>query len=154
MRSTLVFPPFRDDGLYNMPPLAIMRLSSVLKNVGQEVTLRDYIYKIKNREFELGERLYDQIAEDILATEPRFVGFSVQCTTYPSALNVARRLKQRDDSLVIGFGGHNTGFLDSVTVERYPWVDLVVRGEGEETIVDLVQALEQGRDLGSVLGIT
>lgn len=154
MRSTLVFPPFRDDGLYNMPPLAIMRLSSVLKAVGQDVTLRDYIYKLKAREFDLGEGMYDQIARDILATEPRFVGFSVQCTTYPSALSVAKRLKQLDDSIVIGFGGHNTGFLDTVTIERYPWIDLIIRGEGEETVVDLVQTLERGGDLAAVQGIT
>ena len=38
-------------------------------------------------------------------------------------------------------------------IEEAPWIDVVVVGEGDQTVVELVKALEDGSDLDQVAGI-
>jgi radical SAM superfamily enzyme YgiQ (UPF0313 family) len=67
---------------------------------------------------------------------------------------LARRLRDR------GFGGtivrgHDHASLNDLAVLEYsPDIDVVVRGEGEATMVDLVDALSRGHDLSEVRGVT
>jgi len=154
MKICLVFPPFKDDTLYNMPPLGLLNLGAIMENMGHEVKVLDFIMLMKQGKAPLPSQLYDWAARKILEWEPQLIGFSTQCTTYPPSLNIAKRCKSLEPSAVIMFGGHNASFLDVKTLQKFPYVDIVVRGEGELTVEELVDALEKGRDLRKVKGIT
>jgi len=80
-----------------------------------------------------------------LCKKIRIWGFSVQCTTYPAALNIAKKIRERISDVKIVFGGHNASFVDTATLEAFPFVDCIVRGErGEHTFAELVEAYEGG----------
>lgn len=154
MRVCLVFPPFKDDTLYNMPPLGLLNLGAIIENMGHEVRVLDFIMLMRQGKAPLASQLYDWAAKKILQWEPQWIGFSTQCTTYPPSLNIAKRCKALDPSVVIIFGGHNASFLDVKTLQKFPYVDVIVRGEGELTIRELVDNLEKSKDLSWVRGIT
>jgi radical SAM superfamily enzyme YgiQ (UPF0313 family) len=86
-----------------------------------------------------------------LKYRPKIIGVSSLSATYPSSLKIARIYKECIPDGVVIFGGqHPTIKTDEVLSSGY--VDFVVRGEGEETIRELVPALL--KDLVSVSELT
>jgi len=154
MNIALVFPPFYFEPMYNLPPLGLITLATILKDLGHNPTIFDFPLAIRLRELPLGTGIYEACADKILATEPQVVGFSVQCTTYPPALGIARRIKALKPGVRTIFGGHNAAFVDEPTLSRFPFVDAIVRGEGELTFPELLRALEEETEFESVEGIT
>jgi len=78
-------------------------------------------------------------ATEILAGTPRVVGFSTVFQQNVASLVLSKILKARDPSLVIVFGGDNCdGPMGAALHESFPWIDIVVRGEGECALVEVV----------------
>lgn len=85
--------------------------------------------------------------DDVLADAPKIVGFTTAFTQNVASLVLARRLKQRAPSLHVVFGGHNCDGPMGVALHRaFAWVDVVVRGEGETVLPEVVAALLGGRE--------
>ena len=59
--------------------------------------------------------------------------------TLPAALLIAQELRQRAPEAAIGFGGPGCHGVDAALLERFPAVDAVARGEGEELVVEGTQ---------------
>ncbi|MFH1999752.1 MAG: radical SAM protein [Planctomycetota bacterium] len=72
----------------------------------------------------------------------------------PFVLHGLQRFKARRPDAVVILGGPGPSGVASRIVASMPWIDIVCRGEGEETLVELLRALKQGRDLKEVRGIT
>jgi hypothetical protein len=86
-------------------------------------------------------------ADAVLDDAPRIVGFTTAFTQSVASLVLAQRLKQRDPSLHVVFGGHNCdGPMGAALHRAFPWVDIVVRGEGEAVFPEVVAALLAGRE--------
>jgi radical SAM superfamily enzyme YgiQ (UPF0313 family) len=77
------------------------------------------------------------------------IGISSITSTAPRAFKLASRFRAKGIPIVMG-GPHST-FLPE---ESLQYADYVVRGEGEETIVELVEHLETGKDMGDILGLS
>ena len=93
-------------------------------------------------------------ADAVLAADPQVVGFSVQSTNLGVTLQLAQHLAGRRPSVSIVFGGPNVAEAQEGKLALRTGVpDVVVEGEGEATFVDLLEALELGRDLDEVEGI-
>ena len=82
------------------------------------------------------------------------VGLSTMCSTYPLSLRIARELKRTRPSVTIVLGGPQASVVDISTLEAFPFVDFVVRGEAEETFPRLLDAVEGKDRLKNVRGIT
>lgn len=97
-----------------------------------------------------------RLIKDVEDSRPLFVGFS-SFTTSPMAASrkASQEIKKRGGIPVVWGGIHPTIFPEQ-TLEN-PFVDIVVAGEGEETVVELARALSRsgpGRpDLAAVRGI-
>ncbi len=154
MNIALVFPPFYFEPMYNMPPLGLINLATALKGSPHRVKIFDFPLAIRLKELRLGKEIYAECARQILAAEPDIAAFSVQCTTYPPAVQIAGRLKELKPGLKIVFGGHNAAFVDEATLTRFPFVDVIVRGEGEITFPELIRALDGRNGLDRIAGIT
>ncbi len=154
MKIVLVFPPFYLEPMYNLPPLGLLNLAAVLKESPHETLILDFPLAIRQGLVSLGPAVYDHCARRILEEAPDLVGFSVQCTTYPPAIQIARLLKRHDPSMKIVLGGHNASFVDRRTLTAFPFLDAVVRGEGEITFPELVDSYSQGRDGEGIPGVT
>jgi radical SAM superfamily enzyme YgiQ (UPF0313 family) len=154
MKIALIFPPFFLEPMYNMPPLGLINIATALKGSPHQVKIFDFPLAIRDKTLDMGPRIYDSCAEQILEFDPDLAGFSVQCTTYPPALRIAEKLKERERRIRVVFGGHNASFVDEATLARHPCVDAIVRGEGEETFPELMAGFEGKLDLQDIDGIT
>ncbi|MFI0450222.1 RiPP maturation radical SAM C-methyltransferase [Actinomadura sp. 6N118] len=99
----------------------------------------------------------DAAADEILASRPAIVGFSTTFMQNVPSLALARRLKERRPDLLIVFGGANCdGPMGHALHRNHRFVDLVVRGEGEQVFPALLTRLglpEAQRNLADVPGL-
>lgn len=88
----------------------------------------------------------EKVAKELLAGKPRIVGFSSVFQQNVPSLVLSKMLKQLDPSLTIVFGGDNCeGPMGAALHRSFPWVDMVVRGEGERVLVELARDVLAGR---------
>ena len=125
------------------PSLGIGYMAAVLEKNGYDVDVLDASAL---------ELTYDEIGEEILKRNPDIVSISALTPTIGVALDSADKIKQvKPDTIVVLGGYHPTFEYESVLEE--PSVDVVVRGEGEYTFLDLVRTVENGGDLADVQGL-
>src|SRR4029453_4982850 len=87
----------------------------------------------------------DACARDVLATGARVVGFTTSFSQNLAALALSRLLKQRAPGIRVVFGGANCdGPMGAALHRSFPWVDVVVRGEGGRGLPQLVDYLLDG----------
>jgi anaerobic magnesium-protoporphyrin IX monomethyl ester cyclase len=130
----------------SFPPLGILYLAQWLQLHGYEVEVLDLAPKrIKKSEF---------LA--LLEKEnPRMVGISVVTEKYTAAVEMARIVKAWNPETVVVVGGPHVSVMDEEALETGV-VDIVVRGEGEMTLLELAERLlrNRGRLLDLIAGIT
>jgi radical SAM superfamily enzyme YgiQ (UPF0313 family) len=129
------------------PPLGLLYLATVLEALGVEVSILDQPAK----GFTLEETVKWVENED-----PTVLGFTTLSTSGITAARISNEVKRRDPDVSIVFGGPYSTFNSARVLDKYPSVDIIVRGEGERTLVELVRHLEEGRSSGltNVLGIS
>ncbi len=150
MKILLVNPPHPAIGSRlpreHLPPLGLLSLAGPLLDAGHQVKLLD-----ADLDF-LG---VDQIASRVRDYRPDAVllGHSGSTSGHPSACRVARAVRSAWPQAWIVYGGVFPTYHWPEIMDEQPEIDFIVRGEGEETIVQLVSALETGEDLGHVPGL-
>lgn len=81
--------------------------------------------------------------------DPFVVGFSNYFWNYKYNLDIAEKIKKRYPECVIIFGGHhiprNTEWL-----KKYPFIDILIFGEGELPFTRILRALNSFSDLSSI----
>jgi len=94
--------------------------------------------------------------EDIASyvTNADVVGLTAMTPTINAAINIACQLKQANPKLIIILGGAHATLLPEETLNAAPQIDVIVRGEGEQTIIELLQALECKQLLDDIVGIS
>ncbi len=130
--------PFRDSGDWEERYLEYLR-STVIKEevVAKAVQMRRLVPSFLER-----------CAEEILTAAPTVVGFTTTFSQNVPSLVLAKLLKFRDPSLQIVFGGSNCdGPMGDALHRAFPWVDVVVRGEGERVLPELVRDLFPGQTI-------
>jgi ribosomal peptide maturation radical SAM protein 1 len=84
----------------------------------------------------------ERLASQVLAMKPDVVGFTSTFMQNVPSLALARRLKQLAPNVVTMMGGANCDGTQGEALHRnYEFLDFVVRGEGEQTFVDVLDAL-------------
>jgi radical SAM superfamily enzyme YgiQ (UPF0313 family) len=130
-------------------PLGCLWLRASLEAADIEVEIRDFQF--------VGRELYNSPAR--LACElddsHSLVGISTMADSLPLAVALARELKERQPDRQVVLGGWGPTTVARALVERFPWIDFVVRGEGEETLPALIECLAAGRqrELSDIAGL-
>ncbi|MEV0265401.1 RiPP maturation radical SAM C-methyltransferase [Streptomyces sp. NPDC050617] len=94
---------------------------------------------------ELAPRFVRDIAARIAAGAPDVVGFTTTFAQNAAALATARAVKSFAPYAATVFGGANCDGPQGAALHRnFPFVDFVVRGEGEATFPQLLTALRHG----------
>lgn len=125
-----------------IPPFSLLYLSASLKRAG-----------FKTRIVHCPDTKIKECIDDILRADPLFVGFSV-LTGLPIkyAVIMSREIKKRGADIPIVWGGVHPSILpDQCLNEDY--IDYVVVGEGEKTIVELANSLSKQKDLKKIVGL-
>lgn len=95
----------------------------------------------------------DEWAADVLAFSPRVVGFTTYLTSMATSLLLANNIRRRDPSVVLVFGGPNVAQdREGDIALRTGIPDLVVHGEGETALLDIVRTVARDADLSEVAG--
>jgi ribosomal peptide maturation radical SAM protein 1 len=95
-----------------------------------------------------------ECAAEVLAQEPDVVGFTSTFMQNVASLALAAELKRRRPDLVVVFGGSNCdGPMGHALHRNHPFVDYVVRGEGEYAFPALLRHLDAGTPPADVPGL-
>jgi len=110
----------------------------------------DCVKRFKNA---FGKEL-DAFVDLVIATNTPLVGFTVYNSSMYLSMELARLLKKRRPELKIIFGGpHVSRFLAGLWVIKDPAVDAVAQGEGELTLIDVIERVKTGRPLTDCPGL-
>ena len=132
---------------YQYPLIGLAYMAAVLEKNGYDVTVVDApAYKMTYKETEHAIRRF----------EPDIVGITSVAATFTSAIQVAKDIKTSCPRALTVFGGPHATVMDKQIISENEEVDVVVRGEGEQTIADLARyASNSGlKNLNEVEGIT
>jgi len=96
---------------------------------------------------------YDDIRRIIKAEAPDVIGLTSSTPNFPRALELARICREASGAKVV-LGGVHASAIPEFIVENYPGLfDCIVVGEGEETMLELVDAFQKGSDHSGVKGL-
>ena len=141
-----------DDNLY--PHLGLISLIAEIEQSRHVPFLYDPMLQLQRGHLALDSSIYDDVAEQLLQTEPTAVGLTALGCNFIAVVKIARRLKQRRPKTLILLGGPHPTVLESPIMNKFADFDVLVRGEAEETIVPLLDALDSGRELSAIPGIS
>lgn len=137
---TLVYPYFRpraDTSIFRFPPLGLGYIAAYLKQHDVSVEIVDCTF--------LSQK---EAVKKILDSNPRVIGIQSMYSMREKALELAQLLRGHCELLVAG------GALPSIEPERFLSVfDVVVLGEGEKTMLELVREFIGGGDFSRVNGL-
>ena len=151
MKILFIEPPkdfFFVMGEYLPPPYGIIQLAAFLenevKNVGIEI-LDCNAEQVDWREME----------KRIVSSNPDIVASSslATCNTYVVARTLETAKKVNPNILTITGGQHFTASAEE-SLKEYPELDVIVRGEGEQTLTEIMTKLEENKPLQKIRGIS
>lgn len=129
-----------------LPPLGLLAVGGPLIDDGHHVTLLDGEFGPMSTA--------DLVAEAVRrAPEAVLFGHSGSSSGHPIIAETAARIREALPDVHIIYGGVHPTYYWREVLRDEPWVDAVVRGEGEETARRLMAALETGADLSDVPGL-
>jgi ribosomal peptide maturation radical SAM protein 1 len=123
--------------LHDDPEFGVDTLRSYARERGLDIGL---VRRMRQH----AEDFVDLVVDEVLASGPTLVGFSTTFMQNVPSLAVAKRIKARDPAVRTVFGGGNCdGPMGAALHRNYPFVDFVVRGEGEVSFPMLLAALDR-----------
>jgi anaerobic magnesium-protoporphyrin IX monomethyl ester cyclase len=90
----------------------------------------------------------------IASAEPDLIGMTAFTPWMPDIARAVSVARQAAPDAVIALGGPHVTFTAAETLTTLPDVDVVARGEGDRTIVELARAIEAGSSLECVPGVS
>jgi anaerobic magnesium-protoporphyrin IX monomethyl ester cyclase len=140
VKVTLIYPyfqPSKDNSLFRFPPLGVGYVAASLEKHGVPVELVDCTFLS-----------YNEVVERVRRSKPQVIGVYSMFSVKKSSLEIARVFEDECDLLVVG------GPLPTLDPTDFLEVfDVAVIGEGEETMVELVNCAEKGAGFSGVKGI-
>ena len=147
MKVLLINPPYNSSkykfiGLVT-PPLGIAYIAAVLETDGVQVRIIDA---------PAVEMDYETIKKEVESYSPDIVAVTSVTPTVNSALKVTQISKEACPNSIIVLGGYHPTFTYQELL-KHDYIDIIVLGEGEYTMLELVQTIQKGGDLRKVRGI-
>ena len=96
-----------------------------------------------------------KLADIITRKKPKYIGFSSMTPVIMQTMDSVKKIKALNPDITVIFGGPHITAVPEETMEKFPEIDIGVIGEGETTIVDLLNTLEKKdkKPLSEVNGI-
>jgi radical SAM superfamily enzyme YgiQ (UPF0313 family) len=128
-----------------MPPLGVGYVAASLEAAGIRTAILDaHVEGLSHK----------QIAERLRQAAPRIVGVTFTTETRFEGFAVLRLARKELPRALVVAGGPHVSLAAEDTLRHIPEVDAVVRGEGEQTAVELALHYLQGDGLEGVAGVS
>ncbi len=147
MRITLLHPEHTAIGSRipgeNLPPFGLLCLGGPLIDDGHHVDLVNA---------DLGPLSRDQALARVIANAPDavLIGHSGSTSAHPTVISWARDLRAALPAVTLIYGGVYPSYHWQEILETCPEIDLIVRGEGEETIRRLIAGLDRPHEVDGI----
>ena len=132
--------------------LGILALSAALKTKDIDVELLDL------SKFTTGVGLdYDtmitNVIRDILSSKPNVLGFSTMSNNIVMALEICRRIKEKDSEIITILGGPGASFSAGRILSSFKDVDIIVRGESDSALPELISQIKHEKVMNQIKGV-
>jgi radical SAM superfamily enzyme YgiQ (UPF0313 family) len=154
LKILLVQSPISEKNLPLEFPVGILALAAFLKRQGHNPFIVDLNLFIHTGRLKLDRSFYKQSAKLILSYDIDLIGFSAWCHNLPATMLIAKECKRLNSNIKIVLGGPEVTFHNKELFSAFPELDIIVRGEGEITLTKLLEALEKGKSIRGIAGIT
>lgn len=129
-------------------PLGCLYLTRALEDAGLAVDFRDYQLVPSDDPFDMAVFL------DYLKDPAPVIGLSCMANLLPFTILAIRALRERYPDRKVILGGVGAKAVEDKILQRFPWVEIISRGEAEASGPLLIKALREGGDLARVPGIS
>jgi magnesium-protoporphyrin IX monomethyl ester (oxidative) cyclase len=138
-------------------PLGLMYLAAVLDKAGYTVEILDAFMTDsvpkKNGDTITVGMSFSQIETEIQQRKPDIIGISGPFTSQiGNTLKVSALTKKVNPDILTIVGGPHVSTVPREFLEENPTVDIVVIGEGEHTLLEIVKQFENKKPLNNILG--
>jgi len=128
MKVAVIAPPYPLEEA-PAPPLGVTYVAAAFEAAGAEVRVLDYIVSRYSPE---------KLGRELEAFQPDLVGSTSVTMNFPAAAEIVETAKTIRPSAVTAMGGPHVTFDADNTLRTYPGIDLLVLGEGERTVQELL----------------
>lgn len=130
----------RNIGVY--PPLGLCYIAAVLRDNGINVKIVD----TNVEKFSI-----NKVLKEIDKFQPDIIGISAMSFTFLNALYLAKKIKNKFDVPIVLGGNHASIYPKEVL--SHDCIDVSVAGEGEYTMLELINSMKNSRGIEKVNGI-
>lgn len=145
---TLVNPPYPSGAPRAIfIPLGISYMAAVLEKSGHKVDVIDW---------QASEPSLKEVEEQLQRLNPDIVGVTSATLTFNPALKILQAAKRTLPNCLTIMGGPHVTVMDEETLRKNPEVDIVVRGEGEQTVLEIAKLISDSKvkNFENIIGIT
>lgn len=134
-------------GEYLPPPTGLLILAAYIEERIPELEIEILDCQAERKDFKDVEKHIESHSPSIIAT----CGFT--CNVYVCA-KVAEIAKKVSTDIVTIVGGQHFSSTPEESLRDYPEIDYIIRGEGEETLFELIKALINKKNVIEVKGMS
>jgi anaerobic magnesium-protoporphyrin IX monomethyl ester cyclase len=134
-------------GEYLPPPTGLLTLAAYVERELPDTEVGVVDCQAEGKDWVELERSIESFSPSMVATS----GFT--CNAYVCA-RVAETAKKVNDKIVTVVGGQHFSSIPEESLRDIPEIDYIVRGEGEETLAELIRTLERGKAVADVRGLS
>ncbi len=143
MRIALIAPPYPLSEAPS-PPLGISYVAATCIETGAEVAVFDYI---------VSRYTPEKLHRDIDSFQPDILGINSVTMNFFISASIIREAKRHNPSILTMMGGPHVSFDIENTLRQYPELDLIVVGEGEETLKAILPVINDRNAWPGINGI-
>ncbi|GAH60971.1 unnamed protein product, partial [marine sediment metagenome] len=112
---------------YSQPRMGILYIGTALIRTGQEVKI-----------ITINERKIDLLRNTLLNFKPDWVGATAFSSQHVFVMDIFKVTKEINPGTFTVFGGPHASALPEYLLKNNIYIDFIIKGEGEESIVELV----------------
>ncbi len=143
MRIAVIAPPYPLEEMPS-PPLGVTYVAAAFEAAGADVKIFDYIVSAYSK---------DNLERQLKSFQPDVVGSTSVTMNFYEAQQILRDVKSYNPEIITIMGGPHVSFTAEDTLRKYPEIDLIVIGEGEDTIAELTPVLKKQNKWRDIRGI-
>ena len=126
------------------PPLGLSYLAAYLRTKLIKVAI------LEANAFELSE---EETVKKTVESGAKIIGIGASTATTEIVFNLCKKIKEKDPSKIVVFGGVHATCLPKDSLENCPSIDYIVIGEGEKIFYNLVNALKNKKSVKKIKGV-
>lgn len=153
---TLDYEPGDPPPMQSFVPAGLLCLKAYAEQAGVDADIRvTELNGLINAGFVPNDdRFYERLVDMILRPGDGMVGLMTDADSLHHTVTMTRLIKERSPDTLVCLGGPASSPISELVLSRFPFIDMVFRGEAELTFAETLQRLGRRHPLGDVQGLT